>query len=72
MTTDLVVLRGMEQAMLDMLDQPSFVHELMDFLTENTLSKLDSSRENGLLSLNNDDYLRRLGGLRLWGSASYL
>jgi hypothetical protein len=57
MTTDLVVLRGMEQAMIDMVDEPSFVHELMEFLTENTLSKLDFLEANGLLSLNTDTYL---------------
>lgn len=57
MTTDLVVLRGMEQAMIDMVDEPSFVHELMAFLTENTLSKLDFLEANGLLSLNTDTYL---------------
>ncbi len=57
MTTDLVVLRGMEQAMLDMVDEPSFVHEMMEFLTENTLAKLDFLEANGLLSLNTDAYL---------------
>ena len=57
MTTDLVVLRGMEQVMIDMVDELSFVHELMEFLTENTLSKLDFLEANGLLSLNIDTYL---------------
>jgi hypothetical protein len=57
MTTDLVVLRGMEQAMIDMIDEPSFVHEMMAFLTENALSKLDVLEASGLLSLNTDTYL---------------
>jgi hypothetical protein len=57
MTTDLVVLRGMEQVMIDMIDEPHFVHDLMEFLTENTLSKLHFLEVNGLLTPNTDSYL---------------
>jgi len=57
LTYDLVLLRGMQQVMLDMIDSPSFVHELMAFLMEAASSKLDFLEASGLLSLNNDCYL---------------
>ncbi len=54
---DLVLLRGMQQVMLDMFDEPSFVHELMAFLTEAAQSKLDFLEASSLLSLNTAYYL---------------
>jgi hypothetical protein len=57
LTYDLVLLRGMQQVMLDMIDCPSFVHELMAFLMEAARSKLDFLEAAGLLSLNTAYYL---------------
>jgi hypothetical protein len=57
LTYDLVLLRGMQQVMLDMFDNPSFVHELMAFLMEAAASKLDFLQASGLLSLNTAYYL---------------
>jgi hypothetical protein len=57
LTYDLVLLRGMQQVMLDMVDDPPFVHELMAFLTEATARKLDFLESSGLLSLNTAYYL---------------
>jgi hypothetical protein len=57
LTYDLVLLWGMQQVMLDMVDNPPFVHELMAFLTEAARSKLDFLETSGLLSLNAACYL---------------
>jgi hypothetical protein len=57
LTYDLVLLRGMQQVMLDMVDDPSFVHELMAFLMEAASSKLGFLEASGLLSLNSAYYL---------------
>jgi len=57
LTYDLVLLRGMEQVMLDMISNPKFVHEIMEILKEGTLAKIDYLQSNNLLHLNNDLYL---------------
>ena len=57
MTYDLAVLRGMEQMMLDMIEEPAFIHDLMKILTEGNLKKLDFLESNDLLDLNNDLYV---------------
>jgi hypothetical protein len=57
MTYDLAVLRGMEQMMLDMIQEPKFIHDLMKILTEGNLKKLDFLESNDLLDLNNDLYI---------------
>jgi hypothetical protein len=57
MTYDLVLLRGMQQVMLDMVDDPPFVHALMAFLQEAASSRLDFLESSGLLSLNAAYYL---------------
>jgi hypothetical protein len=57
MTYDLAVLRGLEQMMLDMIREPQLIHDLMKFLTEGNLKKLDFLESNDLLSLNNELYL---------------
>jgi len=56
MTYQLVLLRGMQQIMVDMINEPKFVHELMQFIMEGTLSRLEFLENNDLLSLNNDLY----------------
>lgn len=62
MTWTLVNLRGLEQAMLDMYDHPRELHELMAFLRDGHLAKLDFLEKNNLLSLNNDGTYVGSGG----------
>jgi hypothetical protein len=62
MTTDLIYLRGFEQVMYDMYDNPDGLHSLMAFLRDETLAKLDFLEKNGLLSLNNGGDFIGTGG----------
>lgn len=62
MTWTLVNLRGLTQVMLDMYDYPDDLHQLMAFLRDGHLAKLDFLEENGLLSLNNDGTYVGSGG----------
>lgn len=62
MTRTLVDLRGMQQIMLDMYDQPDNLHRLMGILRDGHLAKLDFLENNGLLSLNNDGTYVGSGG----------
>lgn len=61
-TSELVMLRGLEQVMLDMYDNPDDLHRLMGFLRDETLKKLDFLEQNGLLSLNNGGDFIGTGG----------
>ncbi len=54
MTWTLIDLRGLQQFMLDMYDHPDELHQLMAFLRDGHLAKLDFLEENNLLSLNTD------------------
>jgi hypothetical protein len=62
MTQILINLRGMQQVMLDMYDNPDNLHRLMAFLRDGHLSKLDYLESNNLLSLNNDGTYVGSGG----------
>ena len=62
MTSDLILLRGFEQALYDMSDNPEGLHQLMAFLRDENLAKLDFLQENGLLSLNNGGDFVGTGG----------
>lgn len=62
MTWTLVNLRGLEQIMYDMFDYPSELHQLMEFLRDGHLAKLDYLEQNGLFSLNNDGTYVGSGG----------
>lgn len=62
MTWTLVNLRGLEQVMLDMYDHPRELHELMAFLRDGHLAKLDFLEKHNLLSLNNDGTYVGSGG----------
>jgi len=62
MTTTLVNLRGLNQVMLDMFDNPDGLHRLMAFLRDGFLARLNYLEENGLLSLNNDGTYVGSGG----------
>lgn len=62
LTWTLVNLRGLEQIMYDMYDYPDELHQLMAFLRDGHLKKLDFLEEKGLLSLNNDGTYVGSGG----------
>ncbi len=62
MTSDLILLRGFEQALLDLYDFPKELHALMAFLRDENLSRLDFLESRGLLSLNNGGDFIGTGG----------
>lgn len=63
LTRTLIYLRGLEQSMLDMYDNPQWLHRVMAFLRDGTLAELEYLQREGVLCLNNgpDDYIS-LGG----------
>lgn len=54
MTELLILLRGLEQVMMDMCAEPDGLHELMAFLRDAHLAKLDFLEANSLLTPNHD------------------
>jgi len=58
LTVHLVFLRGLDQMMYDMYDDPQLLHRMMAFLRDDTHRELDLYETEGVLSLNNgpDDY----------------
>ncbi len=62
MTSDLILLRGFQQVLLDIYDNPDGLHRLMAFLRDENLAKLDFLEANGLLSLNNGGDFVGTGG----------
>lgn len=62
LTWTLINLRGMEQVMFDMMDEPDNLHRLMAFLRDANMARLDYLEQNNLLSLNNDDTYVGSGG----------
>jgi hypothetical protein len=62
LTQTAIHLRGLEQIMYDMIDQPDGLHQLMAMLRDGHLARLDFLQENGLLFLNNDDTYVGSGG----------
>ena len=62
MTSDLIMLRGFQQVLYDMIDNPDGLHRLMAFLRDDNLAKLDFLEANGLLSLNNGGDFVGTGG----------
>lgn len=62
MTWILVNLRGLEQIMYDVYDHPGELHQLMSFLRDGHLQKLDFLEKHRLLSLNNDGTYVGSGG----------
>lgn len=62
MTMEFIYLRGLENLMLDMYDNPEGVHRLMSFLRDGQLKKLDFLEEKGLLSLNTEGTYVGSGG----------
>jgi hypothetical protein len=57
LTLDLSLWRGLEGIMMDMIDRPQVIHRLMSLLRDGTLQKLDRLQEQGLLSLNSEQYV---------------
>ncbi len=53
MMTHAIMLRGLEQLMMDMYDNPDWLHQLMTILRDGTLSWLDELEQGGYLALNN-------------------
>ncbi len=62
MTWTLANIRGLEQIMLDMYDEPENLHRIMAFLRDGTLTRLDFLEINGLLSGNFDGTYVGSGG----------
>jgi hypothetical protein len=62
MTSDLILLRGFEQVLFDMYDNPAGLHRLMAFLRDESLARLDFLERQGLLSLNNGGDFVGTGG----------
>lgn len=62
MTWDFIKLRGLENLMLDMIMYPAEVHQMMGFLRDALLHKLDFLQDNGLLSLNTEGSYVGSGG----------
>jgi hypothetical protein len=55
--------RGLEQAMVDMCENPGMVHEAMSFLEEGHRRLIQQYEALNLLSLNNDDTYHSSGGV---------
>lgn len=62
MTWTAINLRGMEQFMLDIYENPDYLHRLMAFLRDGHLAKLDYLEKKGYLDLNNDGTYVGSGG----------
>ena len=62
MTADLAFLRGLEQIMYDMYDNPGIIHRIMTFLSDAHMDLLDYLEDNQLLALNNDGTYVGQGG----------
>lgn len=62
MTMEYVHLRGIQNLMLDMYDNPDGVHKMMKFFSDGFLHKLDFLEENNLLSLNTEGTYVGSGG----------
>jgi hypothetical protein len=54
LTQTLVYLRGLEQMLFDLAENPTLMHRLMGILSRGTLALLEALEEGGLLYLNND------------------
>ncbi len=59
LTWTLIELRGLDQMMLDMYDDPPLLHEIMTVLRDDALNEWETYEREGVLSLNNgpEDYV---------------
>ncbi|MDR0496310.1 MAG: hypothetical protein LBH42_01695, partial [Treponema sp.] len=62
LTMNAVFLRGFENFLLDIYDNPGELHALMRFLSDESMNRLDFLEQNGLLSLNNGGEFMGTGG----------
>lgn len=62
LTWEFISLRGLENLMVDMMMYPDDVHQLMNFLSRQTLRKLDFLEQNNLLALNTEGTYVGSGG----------
>ena len=62
MTATLAFVRGLEQMMYDMVDNPAIIHRIMAFLSDAYMAMLDYLEDNHLLTLNNDGTYVGMGG----------
>ena len=62
LTQELVYLRGLEQMMVDMYENPTWIHEIMAFLRDGQMRLLDYLENNNLLTLDNDGTYVGSGG----------
>jgi hypothetical protein len=53
LTEQLAYLRGLEQMMIDLYENPTLIHELMGFLRDEAIRELEFYERKGLLTLNN-------------------
>lgn len=63
MTRLLAELRGLQQIMYDMYDDPDLIHRIMTILRDGTMAMLDQLEEKGLLGSNRDGTYVGSGGL---------
>ena len=56
-------LRGIEQVMMDMYDNPQWLHELMDLIAQGLMNRVEYLEENGHLTLNNSGHYNDSGGI---------
>ena len=62
MTSTLVYLRGLQQVMCDMIDNPEIIHGLMAFISRAYIAMLDDLEDQRVLALNNDGTYVGQGG----------
>ncbi|MDR1132954.1 MAG: hypothetical protein LBL05_02260 [Synergistaceae bacterium] len=63
LTYEYIMIRGFENFLIDLIDEPDWVGKMMRFLFEGVMSRLDFLEENGLLALNTDGTYVGSGGL---------
>jgi len=56
-------LRGLEQVMIDMVDRPEWLHEILEFLTDSAETLLDEADGADWLTVNNGDDYTGSGGV---------
>ena len=60
----LIHLRGYDQFLMDMYDNPDLLHQMMAFLRDETMREWELYESEGVLSLNNSpDHIRGTGGV---------
>ena len=63
LTYEYIMMRGFENFLVDLIDEPDWVKEMMRLLFDGVMSGLDFLEENGLLALNTDGTYVGSGGL---------